>query len=252
MILYFTGTGNSKFAADVLADRLGEKTVSLNQVLKNQEPLEFQSERPFVFVAPIYAWRYPKVIEELIERAEYKGNKLIYFVGTCGDEAGRAGEYLQKICEKKRLKYKGFSRVVMPSNYLIAQMSKPEENRKILKRAIPVLEGIADSISQETNLRGVSHTPKAGLKSGIVNKAFNRFICNSKDYLVSDQCIGCESCVSWCPVNNITIVEGRPTFGDHCVNCYACMQRCPQEAINIKGKTEGHRRYVCPEYKRGK
>ena len=31
MILYFTGTGNSKFAADFLAEYLGDECLSLNE-----------------------------------------------------------------------------------------------------------------------------------------------------------------------------------------------------------------------------
>ena len=38
MILYFTGTGNSKFVADYLADKLEDTTVSINKYLKNYLP----------------------------------------------------------------------------------------------------------------------------------------------------------------------------------------------------------------------
>ena len=34
MIFYFTGTGNSRFAADLLAQKLSDQVVSLNQVFR--------------------------------------------------------------------------------------------------------------------------------------------------------------------------------------------------------------------------
>ena len=56
MVLYFTGTGNSKYVADFLADKLQDEAVSLNDMLKNNLPRETESEKPFVWVAPIYAF----------------------------------------------------------------------------------------------------------------------------------------------------------------------------------------------------
>ena len=35
MIFWFSGTGNSKFAAETIADVLGETPVSLNDIFKN-------------------------------------------------------------------------------------------------------------------------------------------------------------------------------------------------------------------------
>ena len=74
MILYFTGTGNSKFVADYLAEHLNDETISMNNIIKNSEKLVCDSEKPYIVVAPIYAWRYPAVIEELLRKSELKGN----------------------------------------------------------------------------------------------------------------------------------------------------------------------------------
>lgn len=52
MIFYFSGTGNSQFAAKQLASELGDELVSVNQCLKKNEKRSFQSKRPLVFIAP--------------------------------------------------------------------------------------------------------------------------------------------------------------------------------------------------------
>ena len=87
MILFFSATGNSRFAAGLLADILKDTLVSLNEVFKNGQKWEFYSEAPFVLVAPVYAWRLPAVIEELLKKApdfdliltaESKGIPLAY------------------------------------------------------------------------------------------------------------------------------------------------------------------------------
>ena len=66
MIIYFSGTGNSKFVAEYLADKLEDSILSLNKVIKNGEKLVCTSEKPYIIVAPIYAWRFPGKIEEIL------------------------------------------------------------------------------------------------------------------------------------------------------------------------------------------
>lgn len=56
MVFYFSGTGNSQLAAKQIAAELGDELVFINDCLKKGEKKTFHSERPLVFVAPIYAW----------------------------------------------------------------------------------------------------------------------------------------------------------------------------------------------------
>ena len=63
MVLYFSGTGNSQFAALRLAEGIGDdEVVSINRHLKEGKHAALRSERPLVFVAPTYCWRMPKVV----------------------------------------------------------------------------------------------------------------------------------------------------------------------------------------------
>ena len=49
-----------------------------------------------------------------------------------------------------------------------------------------------------------------------------------------DTCVGCETCVGTCPVEAISMVEGKADVnGDVCVECGACVSVCPVEAISI-------------------
>ena len=43
--------------------------------------------------------------------------------------------------------------------------------------------------------------------------------------------------------NGVVIATGGGTV----MSCFGCINRCPNDAIDIKGKSEGRRRYVCPE-----
>lgn len=52
-------------------------------------------------------------------------------------------------------------------------------------------------------------------------------------------CIGCEECVSDCPVMVLTMNDGHPQVapkrGQMCINCQHCLTICPVGAISING-----------------
>ena len=141
MILYFTGTGNSKFVADYLAEHLNDETISMNKIIKNSEKLVCDSEKPYIVVAPIYAWRYPAVIEELLRKSELKGNKTVYCIATMGENSGNADKYLKKIFTDKGMNFTGYIGVAMQNNYLFMEkMPKPRDAARQLNDVIPKLK----------------------------------------------------------------------------------------------------------------
>ena len=78
MIVYFSGTGNSRFAAEFLAKRLGDELLDAGQRMKTGERDNLHSNRPWVFAAPIYAWRMANVMTEYIRRTELTGSQDAY------------------------------------------------------------------------------------------------------------------------------------------------------------------------------
>lgn len=56
MIVYFTGTGNSRYCAQMLADKLDDEIVDAFHFIRNGIPAELISGKPWIFVAPTYGW----------------------------------------------------------------------------------------------------------------------------------------------------------------------------------------------------
>ena len=54
MILYFSGTGNSRYAAEFLAQALGDQAEDVGLWIKERRKGEFRADRPWVVVAPTY------------------------------------------------------------------------------------------------------------------------------------------------------------------------------------------------------
>ncbi len=46
-------------------------------------------------------------------------------------------------------------------------------------------------------------------------------------------CIGCGACIPVCPVDAITLANGKATIDQEtCIQCLACLSECPVEAIS--------------------
>ena len=59
-----------------------------------------------------------------------------------------------------------------------------------------------------------------------------------KAFVISDLCNGCQACVPVCPVNAISMQEGKARIDPfQCTGCGACVPVCPVEAIDFKNAT---------------
>ena len=126
MILYFSGTGNSEYAAKRIGRELRDEVLNLFERIRNHDYSEIHSDSPWVVVVPTYAWRIPRIVQEWLENAALTGNRDIYFVMTCGGSIGNAGRYLEKLCAARKFHYLGYAQIKMPENY-IAMFSTPTQ-----------------------------------------------------------------------------------------------------------------------------
>lgn len=249
MIIYYSGTGNSRFIAEAAADFLADELTDTRPYIKSQQAGAFTSTTPYVFCSPTYAWRLPLVFSRFIEKSQFSGSKEAWFIMSCGDDVGNASAYIQKLCQKKSLHFKGLLPVVMPENYLaLFSVPEPLEARKIIAAALPTLKQGLERIQQSQDFADLPAGLSSQLKSGIINVLFRRFIVKSRSFRSTDACIGCGRCVQSCVQNNIVLKEKRPHWGNDCIHCMACICDCPVQAIEYGTKSVGKVRYRCPDY----
>ena len=245
MILYFTGTGNSGYCAKKISGFTEDIITYANPLIKSGEKRSFISEEPYVFVAPTYSWQIPHLFTDFLKRSTFEGNKNAYFVMTCGDDIGNAGEYNRAICDELGLTYKGTAGIKMPENY-IAMFDVPEKRKslEIIKNADRTLAEISRIILDAGTLEGESAGIADKLKSGIVNKLFYALCVKSKPFAADDKCTCCGKCERVCPTNTVKLRDGKPVWGKGCTHCMACISYCPTGAIEYGKKSVGKRRYT--------
>ena len=246
MVLYFTGTGNSRYVARKIAEEINDELISMNDLIKEDSNDELISKnKPFIFVCPTYAWRLPIVVTDFIKRIKFSGSNKVYFIMTCGGDTSKAINYIEKLCSDKAWDLKGMAEIKMPENY-IALFSAPnkEEIKEIIQKADKKIYEIASEINKENSFKIIDPSGLNGtIKSGITNILFYKFIVHAKGFHFTDKCIGCGKCVKLCPLNNITLKDKRPVWENNCTHCMACICGCPTEAIEYKNKTQNKERY---------
>ena len=248
MIVYFSGTGNSRHVALRLAELVKDgQTLDAGRCIRSDERPVLESEAPYVFVCPTYAWRIPRIFEKFLRGAEFTGNDRVYFVMTCGDGIGGAQKYLEALCAEKNWRFMGVKQIVMPENY-VAMFPVPtrEEARSIVRRADQVVAETAACIVAGEKLPDHSGGLPGRLLSAMT-PAFYRWFVKADAFRATDACCGCGACEKACVMRNIHLEAGRPVRGHECTHCMACICGCPRQAIEYGKRSAGKPRYLCPE-----
>jgi ferredoxin len=246
-IYYFTGTGNSLWAARTLAERLGAAAPTpIVRALRDGDTSPTQ-DRVGV-VVPVYMYRLPHLVVEFLQRLETKAP--VFVVVTAGGDPGDVFAHVQRQLAQRGLDLAQGLTVTVQSNYIpFGGAPEPQEVEERLAAAVERLEELAGIIERGERVVHSEHDRfRAWVHPGLLYRLGYRFVAvTDKSYLVEDSCNGCGLCARICPVDNLTMVADRPTWNNACEQCMACLQWCPKEAIQVKGKTKGQRRYHHPD-----
>ena len=244
MILFFSGTGNSNYVAKRIADTLGDALVNLNDRIKASDTSSVETGERVIIVTPTYAWRIPRVVRDWLRKTEPRGAKRSWFVMTCGSEIGNADKYNRELCAEKAISCMGTAQIVMPENY-IAMFSAPQADkaRQIVAKAEPDIDRAIAAIQANQSFAPTRNNLYDRFMSGPVNPIFYRFFVKANAFTVSDACISCGQCAKRCPMNNVTLKDGKPVWGKACTHCMACICYCPVSAIEYGKKSVGQPRY---------
>ena len=244
MILYFSGTGNSRYIAQRIAEALGDELLSMNDRIKAGDTSSVTSDKRLIIVTPTYAWRIPRIVQDHLAETDFPCGAQAWFVMTCGSEIGNAAKYNRALCQEKQLTYMGTAQITMPENY-IAMFNAPqaEEARQIVARAEPDIDRAILAIAANQAFPPPRNNFYDRFMSGPVNPIFYSFFVKANAFAAGDACTGCGQCARLCPMNNIAIQNRKPVWGGDCTHCMACICHCPAKAIEYGKKSLGKPRY---------
>lgn len=253
MILYFSATGNTKLMALALAERLNDDLIDLLSRLKKNDYSEIRSDRPFIICAPVYVSELPSFLSDYLKKVSLTGSKDVYGVFTNGGFSGIAGGQLKRIIKNKKMNSKGYVEFKLASNHITNKSHKqiaPAEIKERITISLSKVNEVADVIRNGACFKNRHIFLLEYIVTVPVAPVLCYFNQGTEGFRVKDACVSCGKCEKLCPMNVITMQDGKPVWNvKRCAHCMSCIQNCPVEAIEYKDVTEGRKRYNISKYR---
>ena len=260
MIFYFSGTGNTKWAASKLAAATREDLISIAPYMRADdsshnlaEPFILKENERLGFVFPVHGWRVPKLVREFICKMKIqrepsdasaenkakaddslKNRPFAYCVCTAGDSIGLTIENLNEvISQNPSLQALGITKVsssyslIMPESYIgLPFMDVDPKEREIRKKenAAQALAVVCEEIFDRKE--GISRLVKGPIPwffTKVVGGFFEKVLITDKRFHVEkDRCVKCGICANVCPVGDIKGGHGEYPVWLHHKDCLTC------------------------------
>ena len=260
MIFYFSGTGNTKWAASKLAAATREDLISIAPYMRADdsshnlaEPFILKENERLGFVFPVHGWRVPKLVREFISKMKIlrepsdasaenkakagdcqKNRPFAYCVCTAGDSIGLTIENLNEvISQNPSLQALGITEVsssyslIMPESYIgLPFMDVDPKEREIRKKenAAQELAVVCEEIfDRKEGINRLVKGPIPWFFTKVVGGFFEKVLITDKRFHVEkDRCVKCGICANVCPVGDIKGGHGEYPVWLHHKDCLTC------------------------------
>lgn len=247
MILWFSGTGNSRWVAEELANKLGDRALPLLEGKKALTPGEALG-----WVFPTHSWGPPPVVVDWVRSHDIDGwneDTYCYMVTTCGDDIGQCVQLWREALGPRQCQA-AFS-VQMPNSYVCLpgfDVDSSEVEAAKLAAAPARIDAVAQAIAVRQATCNVVTGRLTWLKSRVVRPWFAKHGVDDSRFVVDENtCTHCGVCVRSCPMHNITLDDRQmPRWHGNCAMCLGCLHRCPARAIDHGKATRNKGRYHHP------
>lgn len=260
MIFYFSGTGNTKWAASKLAAATREDLISIAPYMRADdsshnlaEPFILKENERLGFVFPVHGWRVPKLVREFIGKIKIlrepsdasaenkakaddslKNRPFTYCVCTAGDSIGLTIENLNEVISlNPSLQALGITEVsssyslIMPESYIgLPFMDVDPKEREIRKKenAAQELAVVCEEIfDRKEGINRLVKGPIPWFFTKVVGGFFENVLITDKRFHVEkDRCVKCGICANVCPVGDIKGGHGEYPVWLHHKDCLTC------------------------------
>ena len=270
MIFYFSGTGNSKWAAKTLALETGDTLVSIPEVLNSDCTFTLEKDEHIGFIFPIHGWRVPSIVKDFLSKLSIKTKgedfsihkHTSFCLVTAGDSIGKAIERFQKMLNSvavgNSMELKAVYSLIMPESYVglpgmdvdtkEKEIEKKEFASKQLKEFSKMLRQLPYTDNQQVwGWEQLKRGPIPSFFSGPVGAFFERVLITDKPFhVISRRCVKCGICANVCPVEDIKGGLGYEPEWLHngkCLTCFSCYHHCPHHAIEFGKRTRKKGQY---------
>lgn len=263
-ILYFTGTGNTEFAAREYAAAFGpENRTELRSIerLADAAAELARSAEIVGFGSPVYGFAAARPMLDFLRRLPPAPGKRAFVFVTCGGMAGAALRAPTGLLRGRGYDVVEECALSMPSNVFIKSRDGDElvlgllgggERMSIgdtLERCRADVRASAGRILGGSGAR-VPAGIGARLNTALVGPMIQHTGWSMRFQVrVTRECNRCGRCVSGCPAGNIRLGRRGISYGWNCYYCLRCLNLCPRHAIHFRfpfTAFDNRAQYLCP------
>lgn len=239
LLLYYTGTYNTRFLTGKLKARLEAEEWSVTSYEidpLNNERLDLSSYDIVGLGYPIYGYCAPYAFLKFIRAQKFPRGMRVFIYKNSG-ETEHANDASSKYLVRK-LRRDG-ARIGNEYHFLMPYNIHFRFDEKLVKEMLSMDDKLLDILVYELS-NHIDNKQHYKLWPRLVSSVVSRpqYIggdINSFFYKVDmDKCKGCDLCIRRCPTHNIYHdSEGTIRFHHHCLMCMRCSLYCPKDAIHI-------------------
>lgn len=238
--IYFSGTGNSRYAAEVFLQEY-DKTAKAYPIEDAAASEYIKAAEELVFAYSVQYSNLPKMVRDFVDdnQSLWRGKK-VFIVATMGLFSGDGAGMLGRRLQKYGAQIIGGLHLKMPDSIAdVAALKRPlEKDKKLVRLAEKKIhKAVSDIKKGKPPQEGIGFWHRL---AGLFGQRLY-FYHKTAKYLdrvkIDDRkCVGCGKCADVCPMKNLRLEEGRAVAKDRCTMCYRCVNLCPRQAITLIGK----------------
>jgi ferredoxin len=271
IIFYFSGTGNSKYIAELFSQNMDAKCHSIEESVDFAELINQEDIVGFCY--PIYGSRVPRLMRDFVIKNmdTLKDKKIIIFCTQLIFSGDGARVLTDLFPQNQATGVIYAEHFFMPNNvcnlFFLPLAGKKLTERylsKAQKKMQKVCKNISKGVIKKRGFNPVSQVlglAQGSFMPGIEERAKSKV-------RIDGDCNQCGICVSLCPMNNFTrenineikneaksetknedntknnIENNTISTNNNCIMCYRCINKCPQKAIRVFVKAKVKKQFL--------
>ena len=243
-IHYFSGTGNTECAVNLICDRLKKSKIDVTLIkVENGFKQDIEDTDFHIFAFPVYGFSAPRTFIKYVKNLRNTDRKQSAILSINGAEFAKgklidgysayASEHIENILKKKNFDVFLLKNISFPVNWTqVMNPPKDEEIQTILEKSKNEVEAFSNSfVNMESKIS------RSGFIGKYIFRMFIPIFANfasrmlGKLYISDNNCNSCRVCVKNCPTQNIKFFGKTPVWKFNCLGCNRCINICPTHSI---------------------
>ena len=236
VLYYFSGSGNTQLIAEKVKEIFINKSFSVR--LENMSEVKHIDIATSEFVGLLFPVAiqstYPNVWE-FINNLPISNGQKVFMIDTMLSFSGGLVGPVKKVLISKGFNCVGAIELKMNSSMqtkLIEDDKRFKKNEIAIKKAEAFIEDVLNNKASWNRVPILSYWMRSISKNKKIWEQTSRY-----KSINHDTCICCKLCINTCPVEAMSMKDGKVVFDDKtCISCMKCVNICPTNAFKIKNK----------------